>query len=167
MSTLSRRFGTASQQWHVSSAGLHVREGEDMDPHSRTVLDELGAQSAGFQRRAVDPMVIDSADLIITAERRHRAEIVEMRPAAANRVFSLRQLSILAAQSAPVRAPSLLDAGAMLIEHVRAARGEVYVDPSDEDLDDPVGRPLRRFRLCGRAITRQFESVVDALNLEP
>lgn len=69
---------------------------------------EWGFDLSGHQPRQLDESLITSSDLILTAERGHRAAVVELVPTASRKVFTLRQFARISA--------SLLDSSQQELE---------------------------------------------------
>jgi sulfate adenylyltransferase len=77
----------------VSSAGTH---GFDDEPVSDTMAAEFarhGTDASTFRSRLLTPELIDAADLILTADAQHRTRLLEDRPAAFRKTFTLGQFA--------------------------------------------------------------------------
>ena len=75
----------------VSSAGTH---GFDAEPVSDTMDAEFarhGTDTSAFRSRALTGDLVDRADLVLTADADHRTRLLEDRPAAFRRIFTLGQ----------------------------------------------------------------------------
>jgi sulfate adenylyltransferase len=115
----------------VSSAGTH---GFDDEPASDTMRVEFarhGTDPSSFRSRPVTGDLIDQADVVLTAEASHRARLLEDRPAAFKKVFTLGQF----AASARAVDPGLR--GRDLIAALASRR--VPASP-DHDIADPYRR---------------------------
>lgn len=151
----------------VSSVGTHAVVGADMDPEARATLVERGLDPAGFVARQLEPAHIASADLVLTATRQHRGEVLGMAPLAMRRAFTIRELARLST------CVTMDDAADELagIEQVRAriaaaaaARGESRPDfPDDDDIVDPYRQPPAAFRACAELLARDLSVVSDLL----
>lgn len=139
---LSAAQGTRT--WQVSSAGVAARPGVGLHPLARRLLQRQAIDVDGFASRQLTTDLILSADLVLTAERSQRAAVVRLAPDAAGRTFTMRQFARLADPdpAAPLDGPSLLRSAL----HHRGLRAAAT--PSDDDISDPVGGPLRGFRRC-------------------
>src|SRR4051794_10178302 len=71
---------SAEEDIRGSSAGTHGHEGADMDPEAAAVLRSLGGRTMGFSARTVTVPLLATADLVLTAERRHRAAAAALYP---------------------------------------------------------------------------------------
>ncbi|MDX6367632.1 MAG: hypothetical protein QOK30_2708 [Nocardioidaceae bacterium] len=115
----------------VSSAGTH---GFDASPVSDTMEAEFahrGTSVAGFRSRAATGELVDAADLVLTAEASHRTRLLEDRPGAVQKVFTLGQFVAAAEAVDPSRH------GWDLLEVLRSPG----VPPSPAyDIEDPYRR---------------------------
>jgi protein-tyrosine phosphatase len=137
--------------WRVSSAGVAARTGVPVHPGAARVLDEREIPHDDFASRQLAVDLVETADLILTAERAHRSAVLRVGPGAIHRTFTMRQFARLTAtvgaeMSGPLDGPQLV--GAAL-----TARGDQQpVDPAQDDIADPVGGPIRGFRRCADEI---------------
>ncbi len=147
--------------WDVSSAGTFAPDGRPMHPLARSVLEDRGIVVNGFKSRQLTPEIIADSDLILTAERTHRAEVVAVIPEALHRTFTLRQFARLVevGSSAPRDTPSGDDLAA-LVDMARRARSRS--EPGDDDLADPIGRRVGRRRHF-KATADRVESAVATI----
>ncbi len=154
------RHGVAelNLDWRISSAGTQARPGRPMHPRMADVLKRKNIDADDWSSRLLTGALFDAADLILTAEARHRASVVTARPNALHRTFTLRQFATLAPAVTPMLASP--DAGATLLERARAARSVVPLPPDSADIDDPIGHRGRAYRRCAREID---EAIADLL----
>ena len=83
-----------------------------------------------------------AADLVVTADREQRSQIVRAVPSAKRRVFTLRQLARFAAAGRDGDGNPRIDTGEALLAAVAAGRISVQpVDPSADDIVDPASNP--------------------------
>lgn len=73
------------------SAGVSALVGQPMATRMVAALDDGGIPTTSFTARQLDASMIDEADLIITADRRHRAAVVGINADALERTFTLRE----------------------------------------------------------------------------
>jgi sulfate adenylyltransferase len=122
----------------VSSAGIR---GFDADPVSDTMAAEFarhGTDTSTFRSRPATADLVDRADLVLTAEADHRTRLLEDRPAAFHKIFTLGQF----VASARAADPDLR--GRDLIEALEQRR---VPESPDHDIPDPYRRgPRRRVR---------------------
>ncbi|HVA62042.1 MAG TPA: hypothetical protein VNG13_16110 [Mycobacteriales bacterium] len=142
--------------FEVTSAGTWGIAGAPMEPFAADAVHELGGDPDGFLgARDLTVTTVETAELILTASREHRAAVVTLSPRAAGRTFTIREFARLVAAVDPatllagppaVRAQSLVRAAA-------ARRGLVPpVAPADDDIPDPYRGPASVFRDCATLI---------------
>jgi protein-tyrosine phosphatase len=164
---LDDAFGSEAASVTVASAGTHAYGGSPMHEHSATVLAENGADSAGFLNRRVEASLLTGADLVLTAGRAQRSACAELAPESLRRTFTLRQFARLV--TVVPDAPALVTGPPSerlhtLVKQARAHRHLAPVAPPAEDeLADPVGRPVDAFRACAEAIWQTFGVVVRVI----
>ena len=167
---LTRKAFSDWAGFEVRSAGVAAVPGMPMHPYAEAVLRECGAADAGFLTRALSAELLTRADLVLTASREQRAWCVSLASAAVRYTFTMRQFGRLASTVEPGSlpdAPPVARAHA-LVEEVARARGEHQpVAAEDDDLADPVGRPVELFRACARQIQSEFVDVVTTLLTPP
>lgn len=150
--------------WVVSSAGTRADDGRPVHPLTEQVLGERGLSAAGMTARRLTPAVIRSADLVLTAERSHRAAVVSALPAALGRSFTLRQFARLADHVEPLTGQDPAELGRALIEQAKLARGlGPMAGPEDDDLPDPIGHPLAAYQTCAETLDDVIARIVRPL----
>jgi protein-tyrosine phosphatase len=172
---LARGLGVARERIPVSSAGTDAVPGYPMHPNAAAVIAERGTDPTAFRNRRLTAEVVAGAGLVLAASRRERARCVSLAPAAADRIFTLRQFSRLAAAAAGGYPPAggrpqagpLADLGARLataVAEAGRARGQLQpVRPDEDDLADPVGQPIEAFRRCADEIEVALAPVVKLI----
>jgi sulfate adenylyltransferase len=142
----------------VSSAGTR---GFDASPVSDTMTAEFerfGTATAAFRSRPVTGDLVDAADLVLTAEAVHRTQLLEERPAAFRKIFTLGQF-VAGAEAAD---PALR--GRELIAALAARR----VPPSaDHDIADPYRRGAEEARRAAVSMEAMLEVLVARLRRIP
>lgn len=79
----------------VLGAGVFAHVGEEMKEPMRRRVSDYGADAEGTAGRQVDAALIDDSDLILTATREHRRELLRHAPDAGARIFTLREAARL------------------------------------------------------------------------
>lgn len=146
----------------MSSAGTWAVDGRRIHPLAGRVLDEMGIETRHWRSRRVTPEMIESADLILTAEARNRTQIVTMRPPGVTRTFQLLQFAHLSqlAKQAGMSATRPDE----LVSIVRKARSLMGLRSTQaDDLVDPIGQQLKQFRTCAADIARAIDAVMGLL----
>jgi low molecular weight protein-tyrosine phosphatase len=167
---LTRRLGDAAAGILVESAGTWGHEGAPMEPHAATVLAEYATDPSGFLgRELLDEHVID-ADLVLTATRDHRAQVISMGHAAGLRTFTLKEFTRLVRAIDPATLPedSVTERARSLVRAAAALRGWLLAPSAEADeVHDPYGAPLTYFRRVGEEIHTALDPVVTALTGVP
>jgi sulfate adenylyltransferase len=154
----ARQLLGADSGVEVSSAGTR---GFDAEPVSDTMAAEFArwdTDATAFRSRMVTGPLIDEADLVLTAEARHRTRLLEERPAAFRKIFTLGQF----AASARAADPALR--GRELIAALSNRR--VPASP-DHDIDDPYQRGPEEAARAAGVMEDMLEVVVDRLRRIP
>ncbi|MCD9144314.1 arsenate reductase/protein-tyrosine-phosphatase family protein [Streptomyces albireticuli] len=154
----------------VESAGTWGHEGAPMEAHAATVLADLGADPHGFiGRELLDEHVI-RADLVLTATRDHRAQVISMGHSAGLRTFTLKEFTRLvraidpATLPDPARAGGVVDRARALVQAAAALRGWLLAPNAEADeVHDPYGAPITFFRSIGDEINQALDPVLTAL----
>jgi protein-tyrosine phosphatase len=131
------------------SRGIRAVPGAGMCDVSATWVLMNGGQTGGHASRQLELADIKSSTLILTASQRHRTAVIEMRPSAQVRTFTLAQAARIAqwrAGQSGGSAPTVMPLGAdlpdrllWLAEEMDANRGSAPrpVPASADDLPDP------------------------------
>src|SRR5438067_4107675 len=80
---LREKLGEAAAGFVVTSAGTNSLPGAKIDSRSAATLTAYGLGDAAhsFRTRRLDPQMVLQADLVLTAERKHRRSVVTLEPA--------------------------------------------------------------------------------------
>ncbi|MDR8019901.1 arsenate reductase/protein-tyrosine-phosphatase family protein [Nesterenkonia aerolata] len=127
----------------VRGAGVFAHDGEEMKEPMRRRVADYGADAEGTAGRQVDAALIDEADLILTATREHRRELLRHAPDAGHRIFTLREAARLMRTLTPGTLEAA-DAGQLATDRLAAlvplldeARVSGVSGGSDDDILDP------------------------------
>ncbi|SHN35378.1 arsenate reductase/protein-tyrosine-phosphatase family protein [Actinacidiphila paucisporea] len=163
---LARRLGGGAAGMLVESAGTWGHEGAPMEAHAAAVLAEYGADPSGFTgRELLDDHVID-ADLVLTATRDHRAQVISMGHAAGLRTFTLKEFTRLvrAIDTTTLPEGSVTERARALVRAAAALRGWLLApSPDADEVGDPYGAPISYFRSIGAEIHTALDPMVTAL----
>ncbi|WP_093841053.1 protein-tyrosine-phosphatase [Streptomyces aidingensis] len=158
----------------VESAGTWGHEGAPMEEHAARVLAEYGADPRGFTGRELLDEHVIRADLVLTATRDHRAQVISMGHSAGLRTFTLKEFTRLVraidvTTLPPAEAPGGVVARARALARAAAAlRGWLVAPTADADeVPDPYGAPFPYFRSIGEEIHAALDPVVTALTGVP
>ncbi|WP_425581251.1 protein-tyrosine-phosphatase [Streptomyces sodiiphilus] len=158
----------------VESAGTWGHEGAPMEEHAARVLTEYGADPEGFLGRELLDEHVIQADLVLTATRDHRAQVISMGHSAGLRTFTLKEFTRLvraidmATLPAPTSADGLVERARALARAAAALRGWLLApSPEADEVQDPYGAPFPYFRSVGEEINAALDPVVTALTGVP
>ena len=160
---LDRSWGPGRVE--VVSAGTGALVDEPMNPPALRVLEAAGYTADGFRARALTPEIVASADLVLTATRRHRGLVAQLHPRALRCTFTLREFADLVSdlpRDTPAADP---------VEHVRtlvqaaAARRGLRPPLADAEADviDPYLRDEAVFEQMSQQIMAALPVVAAAL----
>ncbi|WIB60754.1 low molecular weight phosphatase family protein [Curtobacterium sp. MCLR17_007] len=161
---LRARLGDAAASFDVESAGTIADDGAAMDGAAAEQSARLGGDPSAHASRYLTSDIVASADLVLTAERSHRAAAVQLAPRASKRAFTIKQFA---------RVLQGLEAGDLddvttpqqLVERVARLRGTVPppADPADDDVDDPYRRSTATHERVADEIDRALTVIAGAL----
>ncbi|MFE7095621.1 arsenate reductase/protein-tyrosine-phosphatase family protein [Streptomyces erythrochromogenes] len=166
---LSHRLGgPLGGELIVESAGTWGHEGAPMEANAAAVLEDFGADSSGFTGRELLDEHVIRADLVLTATRDHRAQVISMGHSAGLRTFTLKEFTRLVRAIDPATLPPLDDGMAerarALVRAAAALRGWLLApSPDADEVYDPYGAPITFFRSIGDEINQALDPVVTAL----
>ncbi|MFJ6784608.1 low molecular weight phosphatase family protein [Streptomyces yangpuensis] len=152
----------------VESAGTWGHEGAPMEANAAAVLEDFGADATGFTGRELLDEHVIRADLVLTATRDHRAQVISMGHSAGLRTFTLKEFTRLVRAIDPATLPPLDDGMAerarALVRAAAALRGWLLApSPDADEVYDPYGAPITFFRSIGDEINQALDPVVTAL----
>jgi protein-tyrosine phosphatase len=163
--------GLAGSGVEVVSAGVAALAGDRLDPRG-IPAEELTPHLA----RRLTVEAVERADLVLTAERAHRAAVVRLVPAAVTRSFTVRELAVLGsglgrsgltAMSAPERVRELVRLVPLERARIQQPQPRQFrrrPSQAHEDLPDLRSRDLRRDRhSASRRLVAEMLPAVDAL----
>lgn len=152
----------------VGSAGTGALVGEPMTEQAAELSRRYGGNPVHHRARQVTSAMVESADLVLTATRQHRSDVVSLAPRAARYAFTLRQFARLVESldqegiAGPPGSPTRLR------EVVRGAAGQrgfvaPLRDPDDDDLVDPFRQSQAIYDRVGAQIDTSVREVVGGL----
>lgn len=153
----------------VVSAGTRAVVEAPIDQGSVVELTKRQTDPGGFAARQLTPLIIEGADLVLTAAREHRAGVVQLNPKALRYCFTLGDFADLV-DGLGLDEVGEGEAGATPVARVAAAaaarRGLVAPRTAAEsDIVDPVNQGPAQFARMADDIERALPSVVRALEL--
>lgn len=164
---LQRRVGDQHRWVEVLSAGTHAHHGKPMqDDAGRTLARHGVTGHEAFRAQQLTAGLVESADLVLTAAREHRSHVVSLVPAASGRTFTIRELGRLVAAVEPgaVAPGAPRTRGRAVVAAAAAMRGRTdFVEPTEDDIDDPYRRPAAQFDRVGEAVFGALQRPLDLL----
>ncbi|WP_104134882.1 low molecular weight phosphatase family protein [Cryobacterium sp. Y62] len=168
----------------VTSAGTHAMTGSAMTPEAAALSTQYGASNTPHVARQVTEKLIADADLVLTATRDHRRDVVTLLPKATRYTFTLNQFARLVAPAdadaahplaepaetaIPVSKPTSatrppLDFSAF-IASVASTRG-LHPSPNPptlDDVEDPYRQPAAVYDRAAAAINASVATITAAL----
>jgi len=139
--------------FEVASAGVQGWRDAPVDSMVVLELERLGASAEGFCSRPLEQRLVEDADLILTATRGHRSEVVGRFPAALRRNFTVREFAALVDG---VEADSPAD----LVHEAYRRRSEAG---DDVDLPDPFRQPPAVHRAVANQVAAAVAVMADRL----
>jgi protein-tyrosine phosphatase len=145
------------QRFEVASAGVRGWDRQPMDPLAAAELQRLGHTSETFRSHPIDSYLVESADLVLTATREHRSEVLARNPKALRRTFTLLEFAALADLT------DLVEAGdpEALVSQASQRRS---LAPADVDVRDPYRRGPDVHRATADQIDAAVASIAQRLN---
>jgi protein-tyrosine phosphatase len=145
------------ERFEVASAGVRGWDRQPMDPSAATELQRLGHASDTFRSHPIDSYLVESADLVLTATREHRSEVLAVSPKALRRTFTLLEFAALAELT------ELVEAGDPEALVARAAQRRSLA-PTDVDVRDPYRRGADVHRATADQIDAAVATIAQRLN---
>ena len=140
--------------FEVASAGVQGWDRQPMDAMAAMELMRFGHSPGKFTSHAIDSYLVDSADLILTATKGHRSEVLAMNPRALRRTFTLVEFAALCEK---------VD-GAYPTDLVAEAARQRSLAPVDIDIRDPFRRSPEIHRQTADQIADAVHIVGSSLN---
>jgi protein-tyrosine phosphatase len=166
---LRARLGTTDVS--VRSAGLEAVDGQPVAPEMvRLLPPELAERATARTSRRLDKDMIESADLILTASRRHRAAVASSVPLALKRVFTLGEFAALSTALAMDLDANGTPRPATVAEFVAlisTVRGRRPIKDDQFDVPDPMGRRSTEFRRAFALLDVHSAAIAAALAPAP
>ena len=142
------------RRFEVASAGVQGWDRQPMDAMAAMELMRLGHSAEAFRSHAIDAYLVDSADLILTATRAHRSEVLGITPGALRRTFTVREFAALCG----------IVEGDDPVELVAQASRQRSKAPSDIDIGDPYRRSPEVHRATADQIDEAVRTISARLN---
>jgi protein-tyrosine phosphatase len=167
---LTVRLGSLGSFVQIASAGAAANPGDPMPEQAEELSRRYGGNSEGHRARLLSAELVGQADLILTAEREHRAQVVSLVPRASRVTFTLNQFarlieSVTAEPLVPVAAGSVRELLVRVTEESAAQRGYLppLADPALDDVIDPYKQSQTVYDTAGRDIDAAVTTISAGL----
>lgn len=150
----------------VESAGTGALVGEPIDPCAAAQIRAHGADPGGYAARQITAGLIEEADLVLTATRRHRGEVAVISPRALRYAFAWNDFAELVRAMRAEELDGLSQEGGLrqVVAAVAARRGSVPPRSAQEvDIVDPYRQGRAVFEQMGEQVMAALPDVVRAL----
>jgi len=165
---LAERLGEGgAAEFTVRSAGTLAVIGAGIDDLTRAELAPWGLDGAaadGVVAHQLDARAARSADLILTAARRHRSLVVELAPTALPKTFCVREFARILGGADTGELPNdPIERAEAMVRLAGRTRGLLsYASEESDAVIDPIGGPPA---LHHRAAGQITDAVVDLIEL--
>ncbi|MFL6024848.1 MAG: hypothetical protein ACJ72O_16030 [Marmoricola sp.] len=144
-----------SDRFEVASAGVGAMVGYAMSKYAAAELESYGGNAKGFAARQLTPELIDQADVVLTATRDLRSQVLAENPAALRRTFTVLEFAALLEMGEGSTPEELVRwAGAH-----RSAAGNV-----EQDVPDPFRRGSEAHAAAASAIHDAVQRIAKELD---
>lgn len=144
-----------SERFEVGSAGLSAMVGYAMSRYAAAELRGLGGDSTGFAAQQLEGSMVAGADLVLTATRAIRSEVLAEAPEALRRTFTILEFAALAELAPRGTAEEVVRWSST---HRSSVAEEL------QDIPDPFRRGAQAHAAAAAAIHRAVESIAEALS---
>ena len=156
--------GLASSGIHVTSAGTSGAEGVPIDAKTSRALSNAGYDAPESLSRGINTELVESADLILTASRRHRTHVVRMSPEALAKTFTMREFArycVWALEQPGEANQSPAERLSVAVAFAQDKRGLSFpARAEDDDIPDPAGRSRWAHRRTLRLIVESLSPLL-------
>ncbi len=152
----------------VSSAGTMALADQPMEEGSARLLADAGVDAGGFAARQLMRAMVQQADLVLTATREHRSQVVRTAPRGLRYTFALDDFSDLVADAelsdaAPSESPDDT-AVTRMVARALVRRADVAPRHADDSgIVDPFRQGPQVFDQMAQQVAAVLPSIVAAL----
>ena len=144
-----------TERFQVRSAGVGAMVGYAMSKYAAAELEGYGGNSKGFAARQLTPEMVEDADLVLTATRDLRSQVLAENPGALRRTFTILEFAALVDRGEGSKAEDVVRwAGAH-----RSAAGNV-----EQDVPDPFRRGAEVHAAAASAIHDAVQRIAKGLD---
>ena len=164
---LQARLSAAGIPTIVTSAGTRAVVDHPMTDEAAFLATRYGAEPTLHAAQQLTAENIAAADLVLTATREHRGEVISLHPRANRYAYTLNQFARLVA---PVVEPSLVEPVETptitnFLAEIAATKGLALppAHPNDDDIEDPYRRSAATYDRVGHIIDSAVTTIATAL----
>ena len=167
---LQSRLTAAGIPAIVTSAGTRAMVDHPMTAEAAFLATQYGAEPTLHAAQQLTTDRIAAADLVLTATREHRGEVVSLHPRANRYAYTLNQFARLVEANPPAVEPAVVE----LVEtptinsylaEIATTKGLALppLDPNDDDIEDPYRRSAEIYDRVGVVIDKSVTTITTAL----
>jgi protein-tyrosine phosphatase len=146
----------------VRSAGTVARPGMPMTDEATELSRRYGGEPHAHQATRLTRALVEESDLVLTAERSHRADVVRLHPRASRFTFTLTQFARMV-ESIDADDLAKFSTPAELVAAAAARRGYVQAtSPEADDIADPYRRAQSIYDAAGVSIDAAVATIAAA-----
>ena len=149
----------------VSSAGTSAMTGSAMTPEAAALSAQYGASNTDHIAQQLTEKLIADADLVLTATRDHRRDVVTLLPKSTRYTFTLNQFARLVAPDPDAATTTPPPDFPAYVASVAATRGlqPSPIPPTLDDVEDPYRQPAAVYARAAAAINASVTTITAAL----
>ena len=158
---LQSRLAAAGVPAIVTSAGTRAMVDHPMTDEATFLATQYGSEPTLHVAQQLTAARIAAADLVLTATREHRGEVVSLHPRANRYAYTLNQFARLVSVVEPVDTPTIND----YLAEISATKGLSLppTRPEDDDIEDPYRRSAEVYDRVGSVIDKSVTTITTAL----
>lgn len=144
-----------SARFEVSSAGVGAMVGYAMSRYAAEELRSFGGDPTGFAARQLTPDIVERSDLVLTATRELRSQVLAEAPGALRRTFTFLEFAALVVDAeggSPAEVVKWAGAHRSLVANI------------DQDVPDPYRRGAEAHALAARTIDTAVQVIAKGLD---
>lgn len=147
-----------SDRFLVGSAGVGAMVGYAMSKYASAELQGYGGDPKGFAARQLTPELIEDADLILTATRELRSQVLSESPGALRRTFTILEFAALAGMADA----SATGQAAEVVKWAGAHRSAAAA--VEQDVPDPFRRGPEMHAAAAAAIHGAVQEIAKGMS---
>ena len=165
---LQSRLTAAGIPAIIISAGTRAMVDHPMTDEAAFLATRYGAEPSLHAAQQLTPDRIAAADLVLTATREHRGEVVSLHPRANRYAYTLNQFARLVEANPPAVEFSVVETTPTIntyLAEISTTKGLALppLEPSDDDIEDPYRRSAEVYDRVGMVIDESVTTITTAL----